>query len=185
MKNKGFSLIEILVAIVILGTLLIVTLPFFLPEKLKFDEYANSFVNLLYRAKMAAIFNLYNANILYNRNTGVFSVYIDENRNNIRDNNERIIHSFPRGLDFLTNSQSRLSSVRVFNGNNWVNLIIIANETNIIIFDRLGFASTTTPNTQIIDIYLTNNRVLNRFRYEYVVRVTSGGSIRLIRRRIN
>ncbi|MFN4246016.1 MAG: hypothetical protein ACK4F9_07755, partial [Brevinematia bacterium] len=120
-------------------------------------------------------------------NTRIFSVFIDENRNNLRDNNERIIHQFPSNLDFLRRSNTTLSQVRVFNGSVWGYLIFLPNnQTNIIIFNRLGLATTTFfNNTQEIEITFTNQTVENRYRYNYIVRVTSGGDIRLIKRNLN
>lgn len=118
MNKKGFSLIEVLISLMILGILFTIGFIAFTPEKLKYDQYVSSFVNVLYRAKMAAIFNLYNANLIYNANTGVFSVFIDENKNNVRDNNENIIHQFPSNIDFLRRGKTKLSQVRVFNGIN-------------------------------------------------------------------
>ncbi|MCS7165222.1 MAG: prepilin-type N-terminal cleavage/methylation domain-containing protein [Candidatus Calescibacterium sp.] len=182
--RKGFSLVETIIVVAIITTLLIITSPLFIPEKIKYDQYANSLTNIFYRAKMSAIFNLYNANIIYNRSTGIFTIFIDENRNNIRDSNERIVHTFPTTLDFLRRSRTRLQRVLVFNGSNWINLIFLNQETNIVTFNRLGFAETSTPNTQIIDIYITNTQISNRYRYEYVIRINSGGNIRLIKRNL-
>lgn len=183
--RKGFSLVETIIVVAIIATLLIITSPLFIPEKIKYDQYANSLTNVFYRAKMSAIFNLYNANITYNRNTGIFTIFIDENRNNIRDSNEQIVHTFPTTLSFLRRSRTRLGRVLVFDGNQWRDLLSTNQEINIVTFNRLGFVETSIANTQIIDIYITNDQIFNRYSYEYVIRINSGGNIRLIRRRRN
>ncbi|MCS6956095.1 MAG: prepilin-type N-terminal cleavage/methylation domain-containing protein, partial [Candidatus Calescibacterium sp.] len=105
--RKGFSLVETIIVVMIIAILLIITSHLFIPEKIKYDQYANSLTNIFYRAKMTAIFNLYNTNIIYNTNTGVFTIFVDENRNNIRDSNEQIVHTFPTTLDFLRRSRTR------------------------------------------------------------------------------
>ncbi len=185
-KIKGFSLVEVTISLLIIAVLLTIGFITFMPEKLKYDQYANGFVNLLYRAKMAAIFNLYNSVLIYNINTGIFEIFIDENMDDSRDPNERIIHRFPNNLDFLRRGRTRIGLVRNLNRNGWTTLIMLNNETNIIIFNRLGYAvgSRINRQLQLVEIYLRNQNVENRYRYQYVVRVTSGGDIRLIRRNL-
>lgn len=182
-NKKGFSLIELIIVLLIIGILLFISAPLFVPEKLKFDQYANSFTNLLYRSKMAAIFNLYNTAIIYDRNTGIFTAFVDTNSNRTLDSNEEIIQTFPTTLDFLRRSNTRLSGISVFNGAVWIQTLFITQKTHIITFDRKGFAQATN-NTQIIDIYITNQNIKNKYRYEYCVRITNGGDIRLIKRNI-
>jgi len=179
MNRKGFTLVEFVVVIMILAILISLSITVFAPQKVKYDNYASSLTNLLFRAKNAAIFNLYNTVVIYNN--GRFTVFIDMNKNNVQDQNENTLATFPNGLDYLINSGSSLQDVRVFGQGQWNT---ITNNNVVIVFDRLGFA--TFPginNVQTIQIYLNNQQVRNRYGYQYVISVSSGGDIRLLRRR--
>ncbi|MEN3014515.1 MAG: hypothetical protein ABDH21_00405 [bacterium] len=212
MRKKGFSVLEIAVVCMVILIILAFSFPIFIPEKIKYDLYATGLVNLIYKAKMSAIFNLYQTTIVYDRTTGIFTLFLDENGNRARDQNEKIIDSFPDRQRYLRNSRTVMSRFVTIGKGVSVEIILSTTSDNssdnsssnppqdqneeipenipqngeitLISFNRLGFANSVVNEGIITYIYLQNPRVTPKYRYQYVIRMTRGGDIALLKVRI-
>jgi prepilin-type N-terminal cleavage/methylation domain-containing protein len=187
-NRKGFSLIELIIVIFIVGVLLFIGVPMFMPEKFKFDTYANNFYNNLYRAKLGALVNLYNVGIVFLRdNDGQvrhFYAFLDTNRNNQYNTQEQIIVNTRNILNDFSIRKSRIESVIVVTNTLIINTLFMfapndpANGQNSsYIFNSLGFFTTGHPGFRELRITLSNQDP--RVNYRVLITITSGGEITL------
>jgi prepilin-type N-terminal cleavage/methylation domain-containing protein len=187
-NRKGFSLIELIIVIFIVGVLLFIGVPMFMPEKFKFDTYANNFYNNLYRAKLGALVNLYNVGIVFLRdNDGQvrhFYAFLDTNRNNQYNTQEQIIVNTRNILNDFSIRKSRIESVLVVTNSNNINMLFMfapndpANGQNSSsIFNSLGFFTTGHPGFRELRITLSNQDP--SVNYRVLITINSGGEITL------
>jgi prepilin-type N-terminal cleavage/methylation domain-containing protein len=187
-NRKGFSLVELIIVIFIVGVLLFIGVPMFMPEKFKFDSYTNNFYNNLYRAKLGALVNLYNVGIVFLRdNDGQvrhFYAFLDTNRNNQYNTQEQIIVNTRNILNDFSIRKSRIESVLVVTNSNNINMFFTfippnpANGQNsTAIFNSLGFFTTGHPGFRELRITLSNQDP--RVNYRVLITITSGGEITL------
>lgn len=171
-SNKGFSLIELLISISVLVILVTLATPLFFPENVKFDSWSNGIYNALYRAKTAAIINLYEVGFiaLDNRN---FLIFLDTNRSNSFDNNDRIIIDSRNVLNDFNNRNSSIQDIIISFPNTTQSVMF--NPNNVIFkFNSLGFVLLPDGNNfNSITLNLINNRV----SYRYSIILTPGGDI--------
>jgi prepilin-type N-terminal cleavage/methylation domain-containing protein len=187
-NRKGFSLVELIIVIFIVGVLLFIGVPMFMPEKFKFDTYANNFYNNLYRAKLGALVNLYNVGIVFLRdNDGQvrhFYAFLDTNRNNQYNTQEQIIVNTRNILNDFSIRKSRIESVLVVTNTSIINMLFMfapndpANGQNsTAIFNSLGFFTTGHPGFRELRITLSNQDP--SVNYRVLITITSGGEITL------
>jgi hypothetical protein len=138
----------------------------------------------LFRAKNAAIFNLYNVVVIYNSRSGKFRLAIQHNPRQDPSSLPSIA-LFPDGLDYLINSGSTLQALYYEKPTGgWERFTI--NHPNkdylLLTFDRLGRCIEPQAGMNYgVQIYLQNQKVFRKYRYNYVIYVSSGGNIKLIR----
>jgi len=187
-NRKGLSLVELAIVIFIVGVLLFIGVPMFMPEKFKFDTYANNFYNNLYRAKLGALVNLYNVGIVFLRdNDGQvrhFYAFLDTNRNNQYNTQERIIVNTRNILNDFSIRKSRIESVIVATNTSIINMLFMfapndpANGQNSTArFNSLGFFTTGHPGFRELRITLSNQDP--SVNYKVLITITSGGEITL------
>ncbi len=187
-NRKGFSLIELIIVIFIVGVLLFIGVPMFMPEKFKFDSYTNNFYNNLYRAKLGALVNLYNVGIVFLRDNDNqvrhFYAFLDTNRNNRYDIEESIIINTRNILNDFSIRKSRIESVIVVTNTSIINMLFMfapnapANGQNsTATFNSLGFFTTRHPGFRELRITLSNQDP--SVNYRVLITITSGGEITL------
>jgi prepilin-type N-terminal cleavage/methylation domain-containing protein len=187
-NRKGLSLVEIMIVIFIVGVLLLIGVPMFMPEKFKFDSYTNNFYNNLYRAKLGALVNLYNVGIVFLRDNDNqvrhFYAFLDTNRNNRYDTQERIIINTRNILNDFSIRKSRIESVLVVTDSNNINMLFTFippnpadGQNSTAIFNSLGFFTTGHPGFRELRITLSNQDP--SVNYRVLITITSGGEITL------
>ncbi len=173
--KKAFSLIELIIVMSLFIILFAISAPLFFPENIKFDSWANSLYNSLYRAKMAAIINLYEVGFicLDNRN---YLIFLDNNRNTTFDNNDRVIFDSRNIFNDFNNRNSSIQNIIISSPNN-LNQSVLPSPNNVIFrFNSLGFLILPNNNNfNLITFDLRNNRVI----YRYFIVLTSGGDINI------
>jgi prepilin-type N-terminal cleavage/methylation domain-containing protein len=187
-NRKGFSLIELIIVIFIVGVLLFIGIPMFMPEKFKFDSYTNNFYNNLYRAKLGALVNLYNVGIVFLKDNDDqvrhFYAFLDTNRNNQYNTQEQIIVNTRNILNDFSIRKSRIESVIIVTNTLIINTLFTfvpnapANGQNSShIFNSLGFFTTGHPEFRELRITLSNQDP--SVNYRVLITITSGGEITL------
>ena len=179
-KRAAFSLVEMLIVIMLFAVLVAISVPLFLPENVKFDSWANSLYNTLYRGKMAAIINLYEVgfSIIDNRN---FILFIDFNRDGVQSPGDQTIFDSRSIFSDFRNRNCLIQNVTIVRPNGNVDVINSFNNTLIFRFNTLGFVN-LPDNTRFTSIIL--NLANSRVSYRYVINLTSGGSITIAKQRI-
>lgn len=151
--------------------------PLFLSENIKFDSWANSLYNSLYRAKITAILNLYDTGFiaLDNRN---YMLFFNLNGNNNFDNNiDTVILNTRNIINVFNNRNSFIQNIIISSSSN-INTIIVNFDPNSVIlkFNSLGFINLPGNNSfNYIEFNLANNKV----RYRYVIRLVPSGDINI------
>ena len=191
-NRKGLSLVELVIVIFIVGVLLLIGVPLFMPEKFKFDSYTNNFYNNLYRAKLGTLVNLYNVGIVFLRdNDGQvrhFYAFLDTNRNNQYDNNnntrEQIIVNTRNIFNDFFIGRNRIESIFVVTNTSNIDIplnIFPPNPANgqnsTAIFNSLGFFTTGSPGFRELRITLSNQDP--NVNYRVLITINSGGEITL------
>lgn len=187
-NRKGLSLVELAIVIFIVGVLLFIGVPLFMPEKFRFDSYTNNFYNNLYRAKLGALVNLYNVGIVFLRDNDNqvrhFYAFLDTNRNNQFDTREQIIVNTRNILNDFSIRKSRIESVSVVTNTGIINMLFTfippnpANGQNsTAIFNSLGFFTTRHPGFRELRITLSNQDP--SVNYRVLITITPGGEITL------
>jgi prepilin-type N-terminal cleavage/methylation domain-containing protein len=187
-KTKGFSLVELIIVIFIVGVLLFIGVLKFMPEKFKFDAYANNFYNNLYRAKLGALVNICNVGIAFLKdNDGQvrhFYAFLDTNRSNQYNTQERIIVNTRNILNDFSIRKSRIESVIVVTNTVNINMLFtfvpndpVVGQNSTTIFNSLGFFTTGHPGFRELRITLSNEDP--SVNYKVLITITSGGDITL------
>lgn len=174
-SKKGFSLVELVIVISVFVILVTIATPLFFPENVKFDSWSNGLYNALYRAKTAAIINLYEVGFiaLDNRN---FLIFIDANRSNSFDNNDPVVIDSRNIFNDFNNRNSSIENIIISSslGSQTINTF---NPNNIIFkFNSLGFV--ILPNNNQFNS-ITINLINNRVSYRYSITLTPGGDINI------
>ncbi|MGQ9735843.1 MAG: GspH/FimT family protein [Thermaceae bacterium] len=89
--KEGFSLLEILLVLSILGLLLLLATPRLNPDRLAVDQAARALSESVVRARLEAIRNNAFAGLhVLNQGKGGYVVFIDENENRLYDPGEEV-----------------------------------------------------------------------------------------------
>ena len=187
-NRKGLSLVELAIVIFIVGVLLLIGVPMFMPEKFKFDSYTNNFYNNLYRAKLGALVNLYNVGIVFLRDNDNqvrhFYAFLDTNRNNQYDTQEQIIVNTRNIFNDFSIRKNRIESILVVTNTSNIDIplnIFPPNPANgqnsTAIFNSLGFFTTGSPGFRELRITLSNQDP--NVNYRVLITINSGGEITL------
>jgi Tfp pilus assembly protein FimT len=187
-NRKGLSLVELVTVIFIVGVLLFIGVPLFMPEKFRFDSYTNNFYNNLYRAKLVALVNLYNVGIVFlgdnDDQVRHFYAFLDTNRNNQFDTREQIIVNTRNIFNDFSIRRNRIESILVVTNtsNRAIPLNIFTpnpanGQNSTAIFNSLGFFTTRDPGFRELRITLSNQDP--SVNYRVLITIYSGGEITL------